>query len=107
MAEQYFSGSWKVKDHICYTVMTSVTAACDTEGNICIMTGTAGTVFLHIPHGISAAPFTAGKYTAVTVCADIHFFYRVSMDLMTEDCRDLLETDIRQGSMTFLAITFY
>jgi hypothetical protein len=96
VTEQYFPGIRKVKDHISYTVMTSVTAACDTEGNICVMTGTAGTVFLHIPHGVSATPFPAGKYTAVTVSTDVHLFYRVSMDLMAENCRDLLETDIRQ-----------
>ena len=95
VAEFDFTGIRKVKGHIFYTVMTFVAAAGDTEGNIRIMTGTAGAVFLHIPHGVSAAPLAAGKYAAVAVCTEIHLFCSVSMNLMAEECRHLFKTDVR------------
>jgi len=95
MAENDFAGIRQVKNDVCYTVMTSVTATRNTEGNICVMTGTAGTVILHISHGISATPLATGKDAAMTVGAVIHLFYWVSMNFMTEKCRNLLKADIR------------
>lgn len=94
MAEFNFSGIGQVKNHTFGTAVTSVAAACDTEGNICIMAGAAGSILLHVSHGESAAPLAAGKYTAVAISADIHPFHRISMYLVTEECRDLPETDI-------------
>lgn len=107
MAEYYFTRIRKIKSHIFYAVMASVTTASDTEGDICIMAGTARTVILHFPHGKPATPLATGKNTAVTISADVHVFYGVCMDLMTEKCRDLLEADIRRTLMTFLTIPFY
>lgn len=107
MAEFDFTCIGKIKDHIFGTVVTSVTTAGDTESNICIMAGAAGTVLLHIAHCVSATPLAAGKYPAVTVDTDIHFFDSIGMNLMTEECRNLLETDIRRPFVAFLAVTFY
>lgn len=95
MAEHYFPGSGQVESYLVYAGMTSVTAAGDTKSNTCIMAGATGAIFLHLPHGVSAALFTPGKYPAVTVRADIHIFCRIGVNLMAEDCRNLFEADIR------------
>lgn len=107
MAEFNLTGIGKLKDHIFGTVVTSVTTAGDTESNICVMAGATGTVLLHLTHCVSATPLAAGKYPAVTVDTDIHFFDSIGMNLMAEECRNLLETDIRRPFVAFLAVTFY
>ena len=107
VAEIDFTGIRQIKRDIFYADMTPIPATSDTEGNICVMTGTAGAVFLHLPHGVSATPFAPGKYSAVTVCTDIHLFCRVSMNCMAETCRHFRETDIRCALMAFLAIPSY
>lgn len=95
MTEHYLPGSGQIESYLVYAGMTSVTAAGDTKSNICIMAGATGTIFLHLPHGVSAALFTPGKYPAVTVSTDIHFFDRIGVNLMAEGCRNLFEADIR------------
>lgn len=107
VAEFNLTGVGKIKDYLIDTVVTSVTTAGNTESNICIMAGAAGTVLLHLAHRVSATPLAAGKYPAVTVNTDIHFFDSIGMNLMTEECRNLLETDIRRPFVAFLAVTFY
>lgn len=95
MTERNFPCCGQIECYINYTGMTSVTAAGDTKSNICIMAGATGTIFFHLPHGVSAALFTPGKYPAVTVRTDIHFFDRIGVYLMAEGCRNLFEADIR------------
>ena len=107
VAEIDFTGIWKVKRDIFYADMTSVTAASDTESNICVMTGAAGAVFFHLPHGVSATPLAPGKNAAVTVGADVHLLCRVSMNFMAEKRRHLCEADVRRTFMTFITIALY
>lgn len=95
VAEIDFAGIGEIESDIFNADMTSVTAASDTEGNVCVMTGATGEVFLHFSHRIPAATLAAGKNSAMTVNADIHVFCRVSMNLVAEDCRHLLKSDIR------------
>lgn len=94
MTEYYFSGSGEIKCYLFNAVMTSVTAAADAKGYICIMTGATGMILLHLPHGVSATLFAAGKYPAVTVRADIHFFDRIGVNHMAKSCRNLFKSDL-------------
>lgn len=105
MAELHFARVDNIKGYIFCFVVTSVATTGNAECNLGIMTCSTGTVFLHITHGISGAVNPADKNAAVAVNADIHFFRRIGMNLMTEQCGASPEINIRRSGMAFIAIT--
>lgn len=107
MTELYFAGIDRLKGNILRAVMTAVTAPFHRKGNAGIMTGSAGKILLHLPHGVAFAPLAPDENTTVTVIADVHVFRFISMNRMTEERRFLFKADIRQPFVTAVAVTLH
>lgn len=104
VAEFDFPGIGQIENHRFRAVVAPVTTTGNIESYIAVMTGTAGAILLHLPHGKATAPFPSGENSAMAIGADIHLLLYIGMYLVAEKRRNLLEAYVRQAFVAFLTV---
>jgi len=100
MAELHLACIGDIERYIFRAGMAPVATAGNAESYVRIMACTAGTVFFHLPHGVTGAVHPADENATVAVDADIHLLFCVGVNLVAEKCRTRPEIHIGSSSMT-------